>query len=217
MMAKTNTEDLPMTEKELQQAGYLYKLNEELWDLHVNAMRMTRILNHLPDDQTDRKKALVQKLFAHAGKDAYVEAPFYCDYGYNISVGDYFFSNYDCVFLDCGKITIGDHVMLGPKVSIYTANHPIDPTVRNYNHDMGIPVTIGSNVWIGGNTVVCPGVTIGDNTVIGAGSVVTKDIPANVVAAGNPCRVIRPITEEDTRYWNEQLALYRKLCDNPQV
>ena len=206
-----------MTEKELQQAGHLYKLDDELWDLHVNAMRMTRILNNLPDDQTDQKNALVQKLFAHAGKDAYVEAPFYCDYGYNISVGDYFFSNYDCVFLDCGKITIGDHVMLGPKVSIYTANHPIDPIVRNYNHDMGIPVTIGSNVWIGGNTVICPGVTIGDNTVIGAGSVVTKDIPANVVAAGNPCRVIRPITEEDTRYWNEQLALYRKLCDNPQV
>ena len=206
-----------MTEKELQQTGHLYKLNEELWDLHVHAMRMTRILNNLPDDQTDQKKALVQKLFAHAGKDAYVEAPFYCDYGYNISVGDYFFSNYDCVFLDCGRITIGDHVMLGPKVSIYTANHPIDPIVRNYNHDMGIPVTIGSNVWIGGNTVICPGVTIGDNTVIGAGSVVTKDIPANVVAAGNPCRVIRPITEEDTRYWNEQLALYRKLCDNPQV
>ena len=206
-----------MTEKELQQAGHLYKLDDELWNLHVNAMRMTRILNNLPDDQTDQKKALVQKLFAHAGKDAYVEAPFYCDYGYNISVGDYFFSNYDCVFLDCGKITIGDHVMLGPKVSIYTANHPIDPIVRNYNHDMGIPVTIGSNVWIGGNTVICPGVTIGDNTVIGAGSVVTKDIPANVVAAGNPCRVIRPITEEDTGYWNEQLALYRKLCDNPQV
>ena len=206
-----------MTERQLQQNRMLYKLDEDLLAAHYNAMRITRLLNQTLETEPEQKKALIQELFSHAGKDAYVEAPFFCDYGYNVSVGDYFFSNYDCVFLDCGKITIGDYVMLGPKVSIYTANHPIDPTVRSYGHDHGIPVTIGSHVWIGGNTVVCPGVTIGDNTVIGAGSVVTKDIPANVVAAGNPCRVIRPITEADTLYWNEQLALYRKLCDAPQV
>ena len=206
-----------MTEKELQQAGMLYKLDADLSRAHFNAMRITRLLNNTPDDQTERKKELVRELFAYAGKDAYVEAPFYCDYGYNVSVGDSFFSNYDCVFLDCGRITIGDHVMLGPKVSIYTANHAIDPAVRSLGHDHGIPVTIGDHVWIGGNSVICPGVTIGDNTVIGAGSVVTKDIPANVVAAGNPCRVIRSITQADTDYWNKQLALYRQLCDNPKV
>ena len=206
-----------MTEKELQQTGMLYKLDADLSRAHFNAMRITRLLNNTPDDQTERKKELVRELFAHAGKDAYVEAPFYCDYGYNVSVGDNFFSNYDCVFLDCGRITIGDHVMLGPKVSIYTASHAIDPAVRSLGHDHGIPVTIGNHVWIGGNSVICPSVTIGDNTVIGAGSVVTKDIPANVVAAGNPCRVIRSITQADTDYWNKQLALYRQLCDNPKV
>lgn len=210
-------EEMHMTERQLQQSGMLYKLDPDLLAAHYNAMRITRLLNQTPETQPEKKRQLVQELFSHAGKDAYVEAPFYCDYGYNVSVGDYFFSNYDCVFLDCGKITIGDHVMLGPKVSIYTANHPIDPGVRSFGHDHGIPVTIGSNVWIGGNTVICPGVTIGDNTVIGAGSVVTKDIPANVVAAGNPCRVIRPITQADTDYWNEQLRLYRELCDSPQV
>ena len=206
-----------MTERQLQQSGMLYKLDEDLRNAHYNAMRITRLLNQTPETQPETKQKLVQELFSHAGEDAYVETPFFCDFGYNISVGDLFFCNYDCVFLDCGKITIGDHVMLGPKVAIYTANHPIDPTVRNLGHDHGIPVTIGSNVWIGGNTVICPGVTVGDNTVIGAGSVVTKDIPANVVAAGNPCRVIRPITEDDSAYWNDQLRLYRQLCDAPQV
>ena len=144
-----------MTERELQQAGMLYKLDAELTEAHFQAMRITRLLNNTADDDISRKKELAQALFAHAGKDAYVEAPFYCDYGCNVSVGDYFFSNYDCVFLDCGKITIGDHVMLGPKVSIYTANHPIDPAVRSLGHDHGIPVTIDNHVWIGGNSVVC--------------------------------------------------------------
>ena len=206
-----------MTETQLQQAGYLYKLDETLRAAHLNAKRLTRLLNQTTELENDRRQELAKELFGTTGEKIHVEPPFHCDFGYNIHVGDRFYCNYDCIFVDVGPITIGHHVMMGPRVSVYSANHPIDPIVRNYNHDMGIPVTIGSNVWIGGNTVICPGVTIGDNTVIGAGSVVTKDIPANVVAAGNPCRVIRPITEEDTGYWNEQLALYRKLCDNPQV
>ena len=206
-----------MTEKELQQAGMLYKLDDDLLAAHWNSKRITRLLNATLESEVPRRKELVRELFAFAGENAYVEPPFYCDYGYNVSVGKNFFCNYDCVFLDCGKITIGDEVMFGPKVSLYTANHPIDPVVRSHHHDHGIPITVGSNVWIGGNTVVCPGVNIGDNTVIGAGSVVTHDIPANVVAAGNPCRVIRPITADDTAYWNEQLRLYRQLCDHPQV
>jgi len=206
-----------MTEKELQQSGHLYLLDEQLRTAHYNSKRITRLLNGTLETEVDKRKALVRELFAFAGENAYVEPPFYCDYGYNVSVGRNFFCNYDCVFLDCGRITIGDDVMFGPKVSLYTANHPIDPAVRSFHHDHGSPITIGSRVWIGGNTVVCPGVTIGENTVIGAGSVVTHDIPANVVAAGNPCRVIRPITQADSDYWENQLQLYRQLCDDPQV
>lgn len=199
-----------MTARELQQKGCLYPLDEELLQAHLNAMRITRLLNAVPETGRQEKMQLVQELFAHAGEGAYVETPFYCDYGCNIRVGKNFFSNYDCVFLDCGPITIGDNVMLGPKVALYAVNHPIDPVVRSTGYDFPEPITIGSNVWIGGSAVVCPGVTIGDNTVIGAGSVVTKDIPANVVAAGNPCRVIRPVTQADTDYWNRQLELTRR-------
>ena len=206
-----------MNERQLQQAGYIYKLDEELFSAHLNSKRITRLLNATVETEVTRRKELVQELFSQAGENAYIEPPVYCDYGYNMTVGKNFFCNYDCAFLDCGKITIGDYVMLGPKVQIYTANHPIDPEVRRYGHDHGIPVTIGNDVWIGGGSIICPGVTIGDNTVIGAGSVVTRDIPSGVVAAGNPCRVIRPITEADTAYWQNQLTLYRQLCDHPQV
>ncbi len=206
-----------MTERELQQNGMLYCLDSELLQAHYNSKRITRLLNSTLETERDRRKELVHELFASAGEGSYIEPPFYCDYGCNTKVGKSFYCNYDCVFLDCGAITIGDHVMLGPKVALYAVNHPIDPAVRDLHQDFPLPITIGNHVWIGGSTVVCPGVTIGDNTVIGAGSVVTKDIPANVVAAGNPCRVIRPITQADTDYWNRQLALYRELCDNPQV
>ena len=123
--------------------------------------------------------------------------PFYCDYGFHIQVGKGFFANYNCTILDVGKVTIGENVLLAPNVSIYTAGHPVHPAARQSGYEYGIPVTIGNNVWIGGNVVITPGVHIGDNVVIGAGSVVTKDIPANVVAAGNPCRVIRRITDAD--------------------
>lgn len=199
-----------MTARELQQKGCLYPLDEELLQAHLNAMRITRLLNAVPETGRQEKMQLARELFADAGEGTYVETPFYCDYGCNIRVGKNFFCNYDCVFLDCGPITIGDNVMLGPKVALYAVNHPIDPVVRSTFYDFPKPITIGNNVWIGGSAVVCPGVTIGDNTVIGAGSVVTKDIPANVVAAGNPCRVIRPITQADTDYWNRQLALTRQ-------
>ena len=202
-----------MTERELQQKGMLYGLEEELLALHNNSKRITRLLNSTLETERARRRELVQELFASAGEGAYIEPPFYCDYGVNTSVGKNFYCNYDCVFLDCGKITVGDNVMLGPKVARYAVNHAIDPAVRSQGHDYPVPITIGSNVWIGGSVVVCPGVTIGDNTVIGAGSVVTKDIPSNVVAAGNPCRVIRPITQEDTDYWNRQLELRRRMAE----
>ena len=200
-----------MTSRELQQKGLLYPLDQELLDAHNHAKSITRELNATLETQREERKALAKKLFASAGDGAYIEPPFYCDYGYNTRVGKNFYCNYDCIFLDCGKITVGDYVMLGPKVALYAVGHPMDPDVRRLGWDHPQDITIGDGVWIGGSTVVCPGVTIGENTVIGAGSVVTKDIPANVVAAGNPCRVIRPITQADTAFWNRQLALTRQL------
>lgn len=202
-----------MTQKELQQKGMLYQLDAELLQAHHKAMRIMQLFNNTSGSDSKRKTELVQDLFGSVGDNIGIQAPFYCDYGYNIHVGKNFACNYDCVFLDCGKITIGDNVMIGPKVALYAVGHPIDPVVRSYGHDYPVPITIGSNVWIGGSSVICPGVTIGDNVVIGAGSVVTKDIPANVVAAGNPCRVLRSVTQEDAVYWNQQLQLSQKLSE----
>lgn len=143
----------------------------------------------------------IDKIGLKHGEKVYFEPPFYCEYGSHIEVGENFYANTGCVMLDVGKITIGKNVMFGPNVAIYTAGHPIHPDSRNSGYEYGIPVNIGDNVWIGGNCVILPGVTIGNNVVIGAGSVVTKDIPDNVCAAGNPCRVIRKITEEDKPYY----------------
>lgn len=134
-------------------------------------------------------------------ENIYFEPPFHCEYGNHIEVGENFYANVNCIMLDVGKITIGDNVLFGPNVSIYTAGHPIHPKSRNSGYEYGIPVTIGSNVWIGGSCVILPGVSIGNNVVIGAGSVVTKDIPDNVCAAGNPCRVIREITDADRPFY----------------
>lgn len=134
-------------------------------------------------------------------ENIYFEPPFHCEYGNHIEVGENFYANVNCIMLDVGKITIGDNVLFGPNVSIYTAGHPIHPESRNSGYEYGIPVTIGRNVWIGGSCVILPGVSIGNNVVIGAGSVVTKDIPDNVCAAGNPCRVIREITDADRPFY----------------
>ena len=130
-----------------------------------------------------------------------MEAPFLCDYGSNIEVGDNFFANYNLIVLDVGKVTIGNNVMIAPNVSIYTAGHPIHPDSRNSGYEYGIDISIGDNVWIGGNVCILPGVHIGNNVVIGAGSVVTKDIPDDSIAAGNPCRLVRTITDADRKYY----------------
>jgi acetyltransferase-like isoleucine patch superfamily enzyme len=144
---------------------------------------------------------LIRDILGRAGVGVHIKAPFYCDYGKNIEVGDYFYANYNCVILDVGKVIIGNNVKFGPNVSLYTAGHPIHPDSRNSGYEYGIGITIGDNVWIGGSVVVNPGVRIGNNVVVGSGSVVTKDIPDNVVAVGNPCKVIREITEEDRKYY----------------
>ena len=146
-------------------------------------------------------KEMIKNILGKTGEEICIEQPFRCDYGKNIEVGNNFFANYNCVILDVAKVTIGENVMFAPNVSIYTAGHPIHPESRNSGYEYGIPVTIGDNVWIGGNVVITPGVTIGNNVVIGAGSVVTKDIPDNVIAVGSPCRVLREITENDRKYY----------------
>lgn len=144
-------------------------------------------------------------------ENAFINPPFYCDYGFNIEVGKNFFANYNCTMLDTAKIIIGDNCMLAPNVAIYTAGHPVHPEARNTAYEYGIGITIGDNVWIGGNSVILPGVHIGSNTVIGAGSVVTKDIPDWVIVAGNPCRVIRAVTEEDRKYYYKDREFHGEI------
>ena len=157
--------------------------------------------NNLPPEENQKKMALIKDILGKTGEWLNIEAPFHCDYGYNIEVGEDFFANYNFIVLDVGKVKIGEHVQCGPNVSIYTAGHPLHPDSRNSGYEYGIDITIGDNVWIGGNSCIMPGVTIGKNVVIGAGSVVTKDIPDNMIAVGNPCKVVREITEEDRDYY----------------
>lgn len=198
-----------MTAREMQSAGMLYTLDDDLWQQHLKSKRITRALNATLETENDKRRELVQQLFGSAGEGSYIEPPFYCDYGCNTHVGKYFYCSYDCAFLDCGRITLGDRVMLGPKVGLYAVNHPIDPEVRATGLEYAKPITIGDNVWIGGSATVCPGAVIGSNVVIGAGSVVVGEIPGNCVAAGNPAKVIRQITDEDKAYWTRQLERYQ--------
>ncbi|MDE6997667.1 MAG: sugar O-acetyltransferase [Oscillospiraceae bacterium] len=177
--------------------AWLDGLSEE----RMACKKLVHEFNLLPPEQEDRAEELMRALLGKAGKDAWINAPFHCDYGYNIEVGDNFFANYNLTILDVAKVVIGNNVQIAPNVSIYTAGHPIHPDSRNSGYEYGIPVAIGDNVWIGGDVVILPGVTIGSNSVIGAGSVVSKDVPEWVVAAGNPCRVIRAVTEEDRKFY----------------
>ena len=157
--------------------------------------------NKLSPDEEKEQDRLIREIVGKCGETIWVEQPFHCDYGYNIEVGNNFYSNYNLTILDVGKVIIVENVMIAPNVSLYTAGHPLHPDARNSGYEYGIGITIGDNVWIGGNTVVNPGVHIGNNVVIGSGSVVTKDIPDNALAAGNPCKVIRFLTEEDKKYY----------------
>jgi maltose O-acetyltransferase len=157
--------------------------------------------NHMAPDRREEIGRALSEILGKSGKGVLIMQPFHCDYGWNIEVGDMFFANYNCVILDVAKVKIGHYVQFGPNVAIYTAGHPIHPETRRTGYEYGIPVTIGDNVWIGGSSVINPGVTIGDNAVIGSGSVVTRDIPPNVIAVGNPCRVIRKITDTDRQFY----------------
>jgi len=189
-------------QKEKMLAGEAYQaMGRELFDERQHAKIQLFTYNNLHPNQIKQRNKIIKDLFGKTGSMLFIEPPFRCDYGYNIDIGERFYANYNLTILDCAKVTIGDHVMLGPNVSLFTAGHPIHHEPRNEGWEYAFPISIGNNVWIGGNVVINPGVSIGDNTVIGAGSVVTKDIPANVVAVGNPCKVIKQIDEEEKQYY----------------
>ena len=177
---------------------YQKMLDEELYDASDNELLSMRIKARAwmkEYNQTDydkiKREQLLQQLFVSIGKNVEIQTPLYVDYGCHIKVGDYFFANFNCVFLDCNYIKMGNYVLLGPNVQMYGAHHPVHAHERIKGPELASPIIIGDNVWIGGGSIICAGVAIGDNTTIGAGSVVVKNIPSNVVAVGNPCRVIK--------------------------
>lgn len=188
-----------------------YPNDKELNQLRLNAQRNCFRYNQIDPKNFKERKSLIKSLFGKTETMFCVEQPFHCDYGFNIKIGDNFFSNYNLTILDCAPVIIGKNVMFGPSVSIYTAGHPIHAQTRLTGLEYALPVTIGDNVWIGGNVIINPNINIGNNTVIGSGSVVTKDIPDNVVAVGNPCRVIRGITEDDRQYYFQNRRLVEEI------
>lgn len=186
------------TEKENMLSGKPFKaFDKELSKEKAYARELVFDFNNLSPGEYAAKNELLKKLIGSTPKSFYIEQPFYCDYGYNIEIGNKFYSNTNLTILDCAKVTIGENVFIGPNVGIYTVSHPIHHEPRNQFFEQAKPITIGNNVWIGGSVVINPGITIGNNSVIGSGSVVTKNIPSGVIAAGNPCKILRVVTEED--------------------
>ena len=189
--------------------GALYDANydNELIAERTAAKELCFELNNLRPSMVAERDEIVRRLLGRVGKNCCIESPFHCDYGYNIVAGDNFYMNVGCVILDGARVTFGDNVFVAPHCGFYTAGHPLDHERRNAGLEYALPITIGNNVWIGAQVCVLPGVTIGDDSVIGAGSVVTKDIPAGVLAAGNPCRVIREISEADKLRYSKIVKL----------
>ncbi|MEH6907206.1 acetyltransferase [Bacillus sp. AFS006103] len=182
------------TEKEKMVNGELYNAADPvLVKERLNAQGLTRLFNQTLETDVNKRTELLKDLFGTTGKSLYIEPTFRCDYGYNIHLGENFYANYDCVFLDVCEIRIGDNCFIAPGVHIYTATHPLNPTERVSGAEYGISVNIGHNVWLGGRAVINPGVNIGNNVVVASGAVVTKDIPDNVVVGGNPAKVIKHI------------------------
>lgn len=183
----------PTSEYAKMLAGELYDASDkELLSMRVKARELMALYNQTPFDR-EQRTAILKQLLGKMGDNIDIQPPFFCDYGCHIEVGKNFFANFNCVFLDCNYIRMGDNVFIGPAVQVYAAHHPVQAAERIKGPELATAITVGDNVWIGGGSIICAGVTIGSNTTIGAGSVVVKDIPANVVAVGNPCKVIREL------------------------
>ena len=208
-----------LSNKERRDSEQLYLSDDEVFKEQKRARRLTQKLNTMDRSDFEGIAKVIKELIPDS-ENCFINPPFYCDYGDHIKIGKNFFCNYNCTILDVGKVIIGDNCLFAPNVAIYSAGHPVHPAIRNTVYEYGIDVMIGNNVWLGGNVVVCPGVTIGDNVVVGAGSVVTKDIPSWTIAAGNPCKVIREITDDDMQYYfrkrkidNEMMSEIQKIID----
>ena len=187
-----------MTEWDKMQNHQIYDdFDADLFDMRVEAKRLFKEFNRTTDDEAEKRQEIMKKLFKKVGERVYLEPNFTCEFGKNITLGNDLYINFGCTLLDCGQIKIGNNTLIGPNVSMYSANHSLDAEERIAGALIPEPITIGDRVWIGGGSIILSGVSIGDDTVIGAGSVVTKDIPSGVIAAGNPCKIIRKISEKD--------------------
>lgn len=175
----------------------------------IHGKKIVQKINNTPIEQTETIVVLERQVFGKTGNNLYVTPPFQVDYGRHVEIGNNFYANMDCIFLDVNKIIIGDNVMVGPRVSFYTAGHPIDAEIRIEELEFGLPITIEDNVWIGGSATILPGVTVGRNSIIAAGAVVTKDVPSNSIVGGNPARLIRVINQDDKQYWNKKKQEYQ--------
>ena len=185
-----------MTEKEKMLSGKLYYADEPSLMAERNKCKdICFEYNNIKPSDIENREKLIKEIIGSIKGSFNITAPFWCDYGYNIEIGNNFYTNHNCIILDCAPVKFGDNVFIGPDCGFYTAGHPIDPVIRNTGNEYAKPITVGNNVWFGGGVRVMPGVAIGNNVVIGSGSIVTKDSPDNVIAAGNPCRIIRSIYE----------------------
>ena len=204
-----------MTIQEKQHNGEIYQpMYEEITRQQMVYLDNLRLYNEIPHVQMDRREAMLRQMFAEVGEGCYIESPFYANFGgHHVHLGNNVYTNFNLTLVDDTHIYIGDCTMIGPNVTIATAGHPIEPGLRSRGLQYNMPVRIGKNCWLGAGVIVMPGVTIGDNTVIGAGSIVTRDIPSNVVAVGNPCRVMRPVGERDRQYYFRDRKVPQELLE----
>ena len=204
-----------MTIQEKQHNGEIYQpMDEEITRQQMVYLDNLRLYNEIPHVQMDRREAMLRQMFAEVGEGCYIESPFYANFGgHHVHLGNNVYTNFNLTLVDDTHIYIGDCTMIGPNVTIATAGHPIEPGLRSRGLQYNMPVRVGKNCWLGAGVIVMPGVTIGDNTVIGAGSIVTRDIPSNVVAVGNPCRIMRPVGERDRQYYFRDRKVPQELLE----
>lgn len=197
-----------MTEWERLQAGLIYNdFDSDLFQRRIAAKKLFRAYNRTEDEEVGLRNQILRQLFKKLGENVWIEPDFRCEFGKNITIEDHVYINFGCVILDCAEVTIGAHALLGPNIGLYAVNHAADAEERISGGCSGKPIRIGKNVWLGGDVKVLAGVTIGDNAIIGAGSIVTKDIPPDVIAVGNPCRVIRAITPADKTDYLQRMGI----------